>query len=390
MKRFFCLLIGVLVLLLSACAKEPSVETLPAESVAETTVPVETEPELAYVTAQVNGVPAVLKTFSRDDTLNIVEAFDEKHYVVKLAVGYGLVEKNLVRMEQESASESRSGYSYHNVPVYDNYRLAGKPVKRLAANTQVEVLEDLGWCVLVAYEGNAGYMKQEHLAKAPRSSGGDGNEPAGSGSSSGKEEDGGEISLRFSGKATLLATITPQGGDSGRRARVLADGTEVVLGYFDRGDRIPVLKETVGQNPLTVYLEGLYATVSPEYVCGDGEKTYTVWEGYSRFGAEIYDDFWMLGSPVDRLNADVAVRVLYELENCYLVEAGAVTGYIAKDMVTVEKAEPVPSEAPAQREDATSEPEQKPEGGTAEPPVTNPTEGNSGGNASPEWTPPVL
>ena len=66
MKRFFCLLIGVLVLLLSACAKEPSVETLPAESVAETTVPVETEPELAYVTAQVNGVPAVLKTFSRD------------------------------------------------------------------------------------------------------------------------------------------------------------------------------------------------------------------------------------------------------------------------------------------------------------------------------------
>ena len=35
----------------------------------------------------------------------------------------------------------------------DYYRLAGTPVKRLTANTKVQVLDDLGWCVLVEYEG---------------------------------------------------------------------------------------------------------------------------------------------------------------------------------------------------------------------------------------------
>lgn len=414
MKRKMLILLLLVALLLSACRKKPQEETLPAETVPETTVPSELYPELEYMTAQINGIPAVLETFSRGDVLNVVQAFDERHYVVKLETGYGLVEQNLIRLEEEGTYEPWTGYAAHKAELYDNYRLAGTPVKRLTANTKVQVLDDLGWCVLVEHEGGTGYMKPEVLATGAHGGSGSGKTPSGSETPSGTGQDGGEISLHQFPNVTLLATITPQRGNPRGLATVLADGTDVVLGYFDRGDRVPVLKDTVDADRLTVYLDGLHAAVSGEYLCMEAEETYQSWEGRSKHGAQIYGDFWMLGSPIDRLNADVAITVLHELENCYLVEAGEVTGYLAKDMVVPVKAEPKPAEtqpkAPSQGGNTTPAPtvpstpaetpdsgnsgdsDQKPEAGTS-PSATAPTEGNAGGNtgnADPEWTPPML
>ena len=418
MKRKVLVLLLLVALLLSGCRKKPQEETLPPETTHETTVPEETGPELEYMTAQVNGIPAVLATFSRGDTLNVVQPFDQRHYVVKLETGYGLVEQNLIRLEEEETYEPWTGYATHKAELYDNYRLAGAPVKQLTSNTKVQVLDDLGWCVLVEYEGGTGYMKQELLTRGTNNGPGSGKTPAGSETPSGAGQDGGEISLHQSPKVTLLVTVAPQKGNPRGQATVLADGTDVVLGYFDRGDKIPVLKETVGADQLAVYLDGLHAVVSGEYLCVEEEETYQVWEGRSKHGAQIYGDYWMLGSPVDRLNADVAITVLHELEHCYLVEAGDVTGYLAKDMVTPVKAEPepvVPSPTkPSQSGNASPAPaaptvpstpaeipdsgnsgdaDQKPEAGTTPPPATAPTEGNAGGNAGntdPEWTPPKL
>ena len=419
MKRKMLLLLILVALLLSACRKKPQEETLPPQTMPETTAPVETGPELEYMTAQINGIPAVLETFSRGDTLNVVQAFDERHYVVKLETGYGLVEQNLVRLEEEGTYEAWTGYATHKAELYDNYRLAGDPVKQLASNTKVQVLDDLGWCVLVEHEGSTGYMKQELLTRSTHNGSGAGKTPAGSEAPSGAGQDGGEISLHQSPRLTLLATVAPQKGNPRGRATVLADGTDVVLGYFDRGDRIPVLKDTVDADRLTVYLDGLHAAVSGEYLCTQARQTYQIWEGRSKHGAQIYEDFWMLGSPVDRLNADVEITVLQELENCYLVEAGEVTGYLAKDMVTPVKAEPEPAvpsptkpsqsgnaspapaaptvpSTPAEAPDSgnSDDADRKPEAGTTPPPATAPTEGNAGGNAggntAPEWTPPML
>lgn len=411
----------MIIALLSGCRKQPPVETTPVETIPEVTVPAETEPEVEYMTAEVNGIPAVLATFSRGDTVDLVKAFDEKHYVVKLEVGYGLVEKNLVRPEEEAPYVPWTGYAYHNAEVYDNYRLTGKAEKILATNTEVEVLDDLGHCVLVNHEGSIGYMKQELLAKNPAVY----KEGNGGNSGSGKEssnhgttgKDGGDISLRSAGKITFLATVAPQNGNARGRAEVLADGTDVVLGYFDRGDKIPVVRESAGKDQLTVCLDGLYATVSGSYVRAEGEKSYEQWEGSSQYGTKIYRDFWMQESPIDRLNADTEITVLCELENCYLVEAGGVTGYVPKDMVTPVKPEPSapPAKIPEKNEDTNPKPAQptdsakeptdgnsgnaetKPEEGKNPPPETKPTEENAGGNpgtdsgnTKTEWTPPML
>ena len=336
MKKGIIILLVMLILLFSACTKKPPAETLPVETEPETTVSI--EPELEYVTAQVNGIPAVLETFSRGDTLDIVKAFDEKHYVVKLGIGYGLVEKNLVRIEGEPEYTPWTGYAYQNAQVHSNYRLAGSPVKTLTANTQVEVLDDLGWCVLVTYDGNTGYMRQESLAKKP------------TGTYSGQSvpertegEDGGEISMQFSGMVTLLATRAPQEGTVSGKAMVLADETQIVLGYFDRGDQIPVLSNSADGKKLTVYLDGVFAEISDKYVLSEGENAYADWKGQSNGIISVYADYWMLGSPIDRLNTNTTMTVLHELENCYLVEVNGITGYVEKENIVPAK-ETVPAE----------------------------------------------
>lgn len=442
MKRYITILLALL--LLCGCAKKSPADTQPVETTLETMMPAATEPELEYMTAEVDGIPAVLATLSRGDTVHVVGAFDEKHHIVKLDTGYGMVEKNLIRLEGETPFEAWSGYSYHNAEVYDNYRLAGDPVKKLASNAKVEVLDDLGYCLLVHHDGVDGYMKPEQLAKSPRgggsgsgssknNGGGAGNEGGSDGNATG--EDGGDIWLQASWEVTRLSVITSQQGEAAGKATVLADGTEVVLGYFDRGDRIPVVKQNSHGDQLTVCLDGLYASVSGVYIRAEDAPDYKTWKGGSKYLAEIYGDFWMTGSPIDRLNANTEVTVLYELEHCYLVEANGVTGYIMKDMVMEQEEEPVSKvpQQPAQSNPdsgnaGSTQPESgntssgsggtgdtkpesgskpvpdsgsggntTPESGNTPAPEDKPSDDGSGGNtgsnsgnSDPEWTPPVL
>ena len=426
------ILMLLLVLLMTGCGKKIPAETLPAETEATVTETVDSVPELAYATAQINGVPVVLETLSRGDQVEIVDAFDERHFVVKRQEGYGLVEKNLVRRDGETAFETWTGYAYRNAGVYDNYRLAGAPVQYLAADTSVEVLEDLGWCVLVELDGKTGYMKQESLAGKPQENNG----AAGSGPGSGQGsagKDGGEIAL--------LSVLVPQEGTVSGKAVVLADGTQILLGYFDRGEKIPVVQERIREENLTVYLDGLYATVSGAYVHTGETQADPSWDGKCTQIASVYADRWMLGSPIDRLNANTGVKVLFELDNCYLVDVNGITGYVKKDCVaavqpdvpeetvkqsekpaatepkqstaatepapTTSKKEPVPTEpketsAPTEPKEEVTTPTE-PVDNTVPTEITEPAEtekpgdsgttgGNGGntGNPSREWTPPIL
>ena len=339
MKKQTLILCGLLALLLSGCGRKTPAETLPVETTGSA------EPVVEYVTAQIPGIPAVLKTLSRGDSVDVVDAFDDKHYVVKLDVGYGLVEKNLVRLETEPAFTSRIGYAYRNAKVYDNYRLAGQPARYLEADTPVEIRDDLGWCYLVNLDGTTGYMKPETLAGTPAS-----NVEPQDGSVG---EDGGEISMRFSGQITLLSTIAPQEGTVSGKATVLAEGTQIVLGYFDLGDQIPVVKTDAMDGKLTVYLDGLYAEIASDHVLEAGDSPYASWEATGTQILSLFRDRWMLGSPMDRLNPGTPVTVLYELEDCYLVEVNGVTGYVPKAAVV-----PTEEEIPEETTTETKAPEE--------------------------------
>ena len=397
-NRTFLLLVMVL-MLLSGCKKQPEA-TGPVETTGAATE--ETTPQVEYATAEADGVPMVLAVLSRGDTVDVAGAFDENHYIVKLETGYGLVEKNLLRLEGETPFAAWTGYAYQNARVYDNYRLAGEPVKTLEADTQVEVLEDLGWCCLVECDGAAGYMKPETIAKNP-GTGWKKDAPASGGEGGAEGQDGGEISL--------LSTLAPQEGAVSGKATVLADKTQAVLGYFDRGDQIPVLKQSEKEGYLTVYLDGLYACVAEDYVQTPGEKAYEAWDGRTEGIVSLYEDFWMLGSPSGRLNGNVAVRVLFELESCYLVEAEGMTGYMAKADVAEAPEETAPAATkptePAKTPTEATEAARATEATEAAEPTEKPTEPaetiapaettapteapvETTSPTSPEWTPPVL
>jgi hypothetical protein len=76
-----------------------------AETTVETTLPPETTEETIPVpqtpcgTARVHNTPAVLSTRMRGDQVDVVGEYDENHYVIKTAEGYGLVRKELIRLE---------------------------------------------------------------------------------------------------------------------------------------------------------------------------------------------------------------------------------------------------------------------------------------------------
>jgi uncharacterized membrane protein YgcG len=150
-------------------------------------------------------------------------------------------------------------------------------------------------------------------------------------------EDGGDISLRYHGSIQLLSAIEQTGEVTGTGI-ILADGTEVILGYFDRGEEIPVVTEEgfaeSKEGFCTIYLDGLYAWVRENLVCMEEAEPFEEWDGYARWSAVVYDNIHLIGTPKDKLNTNTKIHVVDELENCYLVEIEEVPGFMAKDMVS--------------------------------------------------------
>lgn len=366
MKKVCLILLAMMVLMASGCGKEaPAETTVPATTVPETTVPATTEatvpetteetipvPEVVEAKAEVDGVPIVLAILSRGDTVDVVDSFDEKHYVVKLETGYGLVEKSLVRPSGEPEYETWTGYARYQTKFYDNARLTGEPLKTLSTNTPLEVLDDIGWGYVVRCEDIIGYVSKDYVSQYRYSGGGGGGGGGGA--------DGGDISLMH-GYVSFLSILAPQEGTVNGHGTVLADGTQIVLGYFDRGEAIPVVTEAgfaEGKESYhVVYLDGLYAWVSEDLVRMADEESYAEWIGYSKYNAEVFEDMWLLGDTSDRLGINTEVTVLFELESSYYVNANGVTGFMAKDMVSATR---------------------------------NAIGGGGGGGGGGEWTPPAL
>lgn len=340
MKKYIIVLLALALLLCAGCKKQEPVQTeAPTTIPTETTVPPPTTeetvpvPELSMGTALVDDTPAILDTLMRDDVVDVVGEYDEDHYVIKTDLGYGLVKKELLRPEGEAAYETWTGYAYWNAEVYGALYLTGEPVRKLSTDTKVEVLDDIGYCYVVRVEETVGFMNKSRLAKWPFSSGGSNDDSGNGGGSAGA--DGGDISLQLQGGVVLLAAIEQKGDVTGQ-ATVLADGTEVVLGYFARGEEIPMVTEEglSWDGYVTVYLNGLYAYVPQGLVVTGETAAYEAWDGYSRWNGVVYDNFYLLGDPIDKLYTNVKVHIVAELDNCYLVEVNEVTGYMRKELVS--------------------------------------------------------
>lgn len=377
-KRTAALLPAIaMVLALWGCGREVPAESSQPETArgteavqlpAETAAPV---PETAEAVVQVSGAPVVLDTLRRGDTVELVGRFDEGHYLVKTGLGYGLVEKELLRPEEEPAYEPRTGYARDQAAIYDNFRLVGSPVNTLAADTAVQILEDLGKCLLVRFGELTGYMAPESLINS-----GTENKAAPEVAPPEAGEDGGDIFL-----GTGMPVLAPQEGTVSGRAVALADGTPVVLAYFDRGQTVRVVTETgfAGEKDgyRTVLLDGLYGWIAGEQIRLAGEASYESWDGFSGPAAQVYDNFWLQGNPVVRMDRNDRVRVLYELDHCYLVELEGGLGYMARDQISAEEVPWQEDSAGAGQSETVPAPTQKPVEEVPKP-------------EEPEWTPPKL
>lgn len=344
MKRFLILMLGF-TLLLAGCkqnqgpiANEPSEPSGPIQQpieIQQETEPEVTEPpapETVTATALADHTVVVLQTANRDDTIDIAGEFDENHYVVKLESGYGLIEKRLVRLDGEAPYETWSGYARSGAKLYGNYHLLPGDERELGTNTVLEIVDDLDGCLVVRMDDAIGYIPEAKVSKSyiKYSSGG----------SSG--QDGGDISLSYGGETTNLYTnlsmFVPQSGEVSGKGTVLADGAEIILGWFDRGDSMQIITEPGFVSELEgwhgVYLNGITGYVRQNLTLTDGAEPYAQWDGYARSGAEVFDNYYLNGEAVKTLSTNTVVHVVCDLGTCYLVEIGEDVAYMAKDRIS--------------------------------------------------------
>lgn len=296
--------------------------TAPTTQPVETTVP---EPDTASGTALTDKTLVLLTTAERGAIVDVVGNYDDTYYTVKTAQGYGLVEKALLRLEGGQAYTQWIGYACSNAAFYENYLLSGEPAQRLGMNTQLQVLEDVGRCLVVQVGDAVGYMRDDEVSRyyiQPA--------PGGGGSA-----DGGDISLRRDARIVLLSNFVPQEGEVTGRGIVLVDGAQILLGWYDRGEAVPVITEAGYAEEkagwVAVYYDGLCGYVQQQLIRQEGAQAYAQWDGFATFQAPLYDNYYLSGDPVIRLSANANIRILEDLGNCYLVSCGDLTGYLARE-----------------------------------------------------------
>ncbi len=335
MRKVLILALMLVLLVLVGCNEQTAVPTDPTETTPPVTetlatdpVPTETDPPVPQTEegiVKADNTPAVLLTLNRDQVVELVADYDETYAIVKVQELYGLVEKTLIRTAAQAPYESWTSYAYYNSPVYDNLRCQGEAVQLLGQNTQVEVLEDLGFGYLVRYDEQLLFMAASSLSKAPiQSYGGGGG------------ADGGDIELSGFWQGRLSAI--PQEGSVTGQATVLADGTELVLCFLDRGETVQIVTEEGFAEPVegcvTVYMDGMFAYVDEDLVRRSGEEDYAAWDGYAVYNAQIHEDMYLLSSDVTKPVINTVIHVIDELEHCYVVELNGEVGYMAKDQVS--------------------------------------------------------
>ena len=94
-----------------------------------------------------------------------VTAFDENTATIWLGEQqYAGIPRSLVKLEDDAAYESWTGYSRWNGMIYEEYQMDTEKTK-LSTNKQVTVLDEVNGCYVVEYEGQIGYMEPDKVSE---------------------------------------------------------------------------------------------------------------------------------------------------------------------------------------------------------------------------------
>lgn len=285
------------------------------------------EPQGEPGVVMADGVGIIYALLSRGATVAVSGEQDE--YYTATADGINvLVEKRLIRLESAAEYETWTGYAKSRAPVYASYQLTGEAIASLKSNTKVTVLEDLGDCYLIEWEGTLGYASVDRINKKKATGGGGGGDGGGS--------DGGDIHLsqrRQGGRFTRLG-IRSEAAAAPQNGTVLADQTEAYIGCVGREDTVLVVDRD--ETYYHVLFDGKTGLIPKYLVRLESDEPYVSWQGYAESKAPFYGDYRMKGEA-EQLKRNTVVTVLADLESCYQVEVDGKLGYIPKEEVSEEK-----------------------------------------------------
>lgn len=343
MKKILVLLLAVM--LLSACGTQKAVST-PEPTPEPTPVPTVTptpEPEWKPGTVRLDGAGAVYTTLDRGAELEVIGTIRD-YYVVSLDDVKLLVEKRFLRLDSEAAPEAREAYAGTDCEVFSDVYMQGEAGEVLALNTQVTILEELGNCILIEYDGKLGYVNADALTSSPTQiyyyggGGSSGGSSGGGGGAPTTGADGGDIvlSLKLGLNATLVFMSYMDGGIepmSAATGMILADGVELYLDIFTYNDTVKVV--SVDGDICTVLVNGNLGTMSKWMLRLSGEEAYMPWTGYASNSPVLYDNYKLSGTGTE-LVANAELTVLDEFEGVYLVRYEEQIAFISKDSISTD------------------------------------------------------
>ena len=299
---------------------EPTPEPTPAPNPEPTPKP---EPETVPGRVTANGVGAVYCRLDRGAQLVIIDE-TEAFYRVDMGGVTGLVEKQFLRPDDETAPEERTVYARENLSVFPTVYREGEPVARAGFNEALTALDAFGEYLLVEKGGVSGYILASQVGDWPITYSDSGSGDSGD---SGGGADGGDIQLGFAaGQTGAFVRLA-----SSRPAQVLGDGVELYLAVLSREDTVKVLSR--GDGLCTLYFDGLTAQVPDWAVQLPEDEPYEEWDGYAAKRMSLYAD-WRMRVPACDVGLNTQLHVLQDFGDLLLVSLEDALYYVPEDSIS--------------------------------------------------------
>lgn len=116
-------------------------------------------------------------------------------------------------------------------------------------------------------------------------------------------------------------------------AAILADRVPAVLMLLSRGDTVDVVGE-YDEDHYVIKTDSGYGLVEKYLLAMPGDAAYEAWTGYSYWNRSVYENYHLTGTPIEALKTNEKVEVLDELDDCFVVKVGDVTGFMKREDIS--------------------------------------------------------